>query len=578
MKKTLLPCALLLVFACTVSAQVLLPRASHVASQTPTPPSSTSLSQVWSPKAVGLLPANFNVADICIVNEQVIWAVAFDYHLLPGPIPASFVPKLLKSTDGGETWEVKDIEEAMGRTSWDIHAFDENTACITTNNLSGAAGGKGIFRTTNGGETWTEAFSHVAGAHSLHFFDAQEGVCWNWGWGSKAIARTTDGGATWTSVPAANVPTPMTNEGHTFSSASNGFGDVGDKIWFGTTKGRMLKTEDRGTTWTVSNTNLGAQSTLQSMGFIDEKNGLAVSWLQNPTTYEIVRTNNGGLSWEHTGNFGFLEVDAIPCSNTFMAFKYWDDKSTAISNNLGATWTELDSTIDAAAGVFNSPQYGWMVEAAQPGIGSGPALYKWIGDPLYGRTYVNKAATGANNGWGWADAYTDLQTALAAAQAGDEIWVAEGTYTPAAPGGSQTATFLINKNLKLYGGFAGTECNLSERNIELHPTVLSGDLNGNDVDDDFAPTLRNDNVSQVVTIANTATVGTVVDGFTIQGGQADGGVATAGGGIRCLGAPLIRHCVLRQNLSVNAGGGLYASGTGAQGLVVENCRFEGNVA
>ncbi|MBV6442572.1 MAG: hypothetical protein EPGJADBJ_04290 [Saprospiraceae bacterium] len=581
MKKTLLPFAFLLA-VCGVSAQIWSPRASLFANQPPKPPATSSSSQVWEPKAAGLLPAEYNVADICIVSEQVIWAVAIDYHLLTGTIPASFVPKLLKTTDGGETWEVKDIEEAMGRVSWDIHAFDENTACITTNNLSGAAGGKGIFRTTNGGETWTEAFSHVAGAHTLHFFDAQEGVCWNWGWGSKAIARTTDGGATWTLVPAANIPSPMTNEGHTFSSASNGFGEVGDKIWFGTTKGRMLKTEDRGTTWAVSNTNLGAQSTLQSMGFIDEKNGLAVSWLQNPTTYEIVRTTDGGLNWEHTGNFGFLEVDVIPCSNIFMAFKYWDDKSTAVSNNLGATWTELDSTIDAAAGVFRSPQYGWMVEAAQPSVGTGPALYKWIGDPLYGRTYVNQNATGANNGRGWTDAYTDLQTALSAAQAGDEIWVAAGTYKPAAPGGSQTATFLINKDLKLYGSFAGTECNLAERDVALHPTILSGDLNGDDLDSNFTQN-RSDNVLTVLTVEANVTSEALIDGFTISNGHANGSGANespdkSGGGLYSTGVPVLTNCSFQQNYAVFHGGGAYFNYNGSEELTVNACTFSDNNA
>jgi len=536
--------------------------------------------QVWAPKAVGLLPANYNVADISIVNEQVIWAVAFDYHLLPNPIPASFLPKLLRSTDGGETWEGKDIEEAIGRISWDIHAFDENTACITTQNLSGMPGGKGIFRTTDGGDTWTEAFNHVSGASAMHFFDAQEGVCWNWGWGGKAAARTTDGGATWTLVSPDNIPSPMANEGHTFSSASNGFADFGDMLWFGTTRGRMLKTEDRGKTWVVSNTNLGAQSALQSMGFMDEKTGLAVSWVENASSYEIVKTTDGGLNWEHTGHFGFLEVDAIPCSKTFVALEYWDNPRTAISSDIGTTWTEVDSTIDAAAAAFATPQFGWMVEVAQPGVGTGPALYKWIGGSLDTRIYVNRNATGANTGASWADAYTDLQAALAAAQAGDEIWVAEGTYTPAAPGGSQTATFMINKNLKLYGGFGGTECYLSERDVVLHPTVLSGDLNGDDVVDDFV-TNRGDNVQHVVQVTATVTNECLMDGFTIKSGHADGTAMTPawrGGGMLCSGNPVVRQCVFEQNMAVGTGGAVRLDAVASPGAVFENCLFAHNRA
>ncbi len=46
--------------------------------------------------------------------------------------------------------------------------------------------------------------------------------------------------------------------------------------------------------------------------------------------------------------------------------------------------------------------------------------------------YVNAAASGANNGTSWQNAYPDLQAALAAATAGQQIWVAAGTYKPTA--------------------------------------------------------------------------------------------------------------------------------------------------
>jgi len=548
MKKQLLPFALLLHLAYAVSGQV------------------------WSPKAVGLLPANFNVADICIVNQQVIWAVAFNWQPLINeqPVPANAIPKMMKTTDGGETWTVKDIAAAKGRISYDIHAFDENTACITSQNFTN--GGRGIFRTTDGGDTWTETFNSSAGGGAFHFFDNQEGVCVNYN-GGKWIARTADGGATWALVSPANIPNLLTGEGSGFSSASSALGTFGNSVWFGTGKGRLLKSDDRGQTWSAHSTGLGSNSQLQSMGLRDEKNGLAVVWQPSASTYEIVRTSDGGLTWAKTGNFGFPEVDAVPCSNTFVAFEYWTGKRTAISTDLGQTWTAVDTTIDAAAGVFNSPEIGWMIEARKEGVGTGPALYKWVGAPLAGRTFVNKNASGANTGKTWADAFTDLQAALAAAQTGDEIWVAEGTYTPAAPGGSQNATFLINKNLKLYGGFAGTECYLSERDVALHPTVLSGDLNGDDVADDFSQN-RTDNVRHVVQVNANITPETVFDGFTIWGGHAN----SYGGGIFSLGAPGINRCFFTQNFAALSGGGLCFNQNSSQGARVENCRFEKNRA
>lgn len=466
MKKTLLPVAFLLSF------------------------SSTVLSQVWSPKATGLLPANYGVDDISIVSEQVIWATANDYSV-SWPIPANHVGKLMKSTDGGATWEIKDIEEAMGRLCWDIHAFDENTACVTTTNR-GPGNKEGVFRTSDGGETWEEVFNHDAGGTFLHFFDGQEGVCFQ----GTDIAQTTDGGLNWTVVPGADIPDLLPGENWGGAAFSNSLGNFGNSVWFGTSKGRVFKTEDRGQNWTAYNTGLGSNSFLYSFGFIDEKNGLGVFDIAGVA--ELAKTTNGGTTWEKTGNFDFTVVDAIPCANTFMGASYnVGSERTSFSTDFGNTWTIRDSILAANSHIFYNPGIGWTANVSS--VGTGPALYKWVGDPLYGRTYVNQNATGVNNGRGWADAYTNLQTALAAAQAGDEIWVAEGTYKPAAPGGSQTTTFLINKDLKLYGGFAGTECNLLERDIALHPTVLSGDLNGDDVDDDFVQN-RSDNVRNVLRV------------------------------------------------------------------------------
>ena len=57
--------------------------------------------------------------------------------------------------------------------------------------------------------------------------------------------------------------------------------------------------------------------------------------------------------------------------------------------------------------------------------------------------YVNQAATGANNGTSWTDAYVDLQVALnSIASSNRTVWVASGTYRPANTG--VNATFLID--------------------------------------------------------------------------------------------------------------------------------------
>ena len=68
-----------------------------------------------------------------------------------------------------------------------------------------------------------------------------------------------------------------------------------------------------------------------------------------------------------------------------------------------------------------------------------------------------------------------LQSAIAAAQAGDQIWVAAGTHTPTT-GLDRNTTFSLKNDVAIYGGFAGTETGLNERNINNNVTILSGEI------------------------------------------------------------------------------------------------------
>lgn len=124
--------------------------------------------------------------------------------------------------------------------------------------------------------------------------------------------------------------------------------------------------------------------------------------------------------------------------------------------------------------------------------------------------YVDSNAEGSSNGNSWRTAYTDLQKALIKAGSGDEIWVAKGIYYTT-EGDDKSATFKLVENVTLYGGFAGTESELTEREWAKNRTILSGNIGDQEI--------ATDNATHVVTTAN----GAILDGFIVEDGYAMGG-------------------------------------------------------
>jgi uncharacterized repeat protein (TIGR01451 family) len=176
-----------------------------------------------------------------------------------------------------------------------------------------------------------------------------------------------------------------------------------------------------------------------------------------------------------------------------------------------------------------------------------------------GVIYVDKDAPGAGTGLSWTDAFTTVQAALDAAAltpAGDEIWVAGAVYTPT-NAVTRTATFALPDGAWLYGGFGGygiSETLRLERDWMVHPTTLSGDIG--------AAGDGSDNAYHVISIASvTGTV--ILDGFTITGGNADGGsdLTNAGGGVHTSGDEVfVTNVTLSGNSAQDCGGGVYNAG------------------
>lgn len=130
-------------------------------------------------------------------------------------------------------------------------------------------------------------------------------------------------------------------------------------------------------------------------------------------------------------------------------------------------------------------------------------------------------ATSGSCGADWARP-CDLQYALSTlAQPGDEIWVKAGTYYPTTNPSDRNASFVLRDGVSLYGGFAGTETERSQRHWVAHPTILSGDIDHNDL---ASPAQRAEQIqganSLHVVYGTNVSADAVLDGFVITAGQA----------------------------------------------------------
>jgi hypothetical protein len=229
-----------------------------------------------------------------------------------------------------------------------------------------------------------------------------------------------------------------------------------------------------------------------------------------------------------------------------------------------------------------------------------------------GIIYVKKGSTGTN-GLSWGDALSELSDAITKANATNasvagtitDIWVAAGTYYPTAVpewGGTRDQAFIMPANIKVYGGFVGTESNVTQRDYLTNETILSGDLG--------ADNSAGNNAYHVV--AYSGNVGTAeLNGFTIKDGYADDGATktfngnsinrNTGAGIVChtsspslqnlkisncytndngagvfcyQSSPTINNCQIFSNQAAREGGGIFITDSSAP--YISNCKIYNN--
>jgi parallel beta-helix repeat protein len=195
-----------------------------------------------------------------------------------------------------------------------------------------------------------------------------------------------------------------------------------------------------------------------------------------------------------------------------------------------------------------------------------------------GIIYVDAGAAGANSGTSWDDAFPTLQQALDVAGAGDQIWVAAGTYKPAVEyegTGNRFKSFQMKNGVAIYGGFdpGAGDVAWGHRDWVNNRTILSGDRG-------TAEDGLDDSYHVFYHPAGTVGGSARLDGFIITGGSAkaegDASPHQNGGGMyNDRSSPTLKNVTFTGNSAVD-GGGMY-NGPGSS-PALSKVAFEDNEA
>lgn len=356
--------------------------------------------QLWTEYPTSQPAVSTGMRSISIIDSNNAW-------LSPscGTTGCTAIRRWAKTTNGGTVWTTGVVD--LGATSADleianIHGIDASNAYAAVFPKASSPGG--IWKTANGGTSWTKqttaTFSDAASFTNLvYFWDANTGVCM----GDPAngyfeIYTTTNGGTNWTRVASTPALVPVDPQDY---GLTNQFTVNGNNIWIGTTFGRILRSTDKGLTWSAFQSPIpdfggGINgSGAGDMAFTDANNGL----LQTDA-YQLFSTADGGANWTEivldpetaVKNFGISEIPGLP--NVYISVG--EDlltspaRGSAWTVDGGITWYNCDDIDQVDGGVvafLNSNTgfaSGFSTSAAVGGI------WKWNGVDLLATNSFSK--------------------------------------------------------------------------------------------------------------------------------------------------------------------------------------------
>lgn len=301
----------------------------------------------WQPQTSGVAA---RLRGVSTVSARVVWASGAN-------------GTLLRTLNGGGLWSKLPAPAGAEQLDFrDIDAFSDQVAYTLS---IGSGETSRIYKTINGGTTWTLQFANTdpkVFLDAMAFWDAGRGVAVSDSVdGRLVILRTVNGGQSWDRVPQSGLPPALPGEGAFAASGTNVAVAGRDHVWIGTTASRVLRSSDGGLTWTVADTPIttGNATGIFSVAFLDAQHGVVVggdyskeSQVGNNAAY----TTDGGATWNLTKSpMAFRSVvRPVPTARAFMAV---GPSGADWSGDEGRTWIPMAIDADAGRG-FDSLSIG----------------------------------------------------------------------------------------------------------------------------------------------------------------------------------------------------------------------------